>query len=207
MHPLNRGRTSPLIVMFLCIAAALVLLVIFIRIDSSGRGEPDSDRLPAVGKPLIGLRLEPLLGAAEPLAFDKVQGQITLINFWGTWCQPCHLEMPHILNLRDALKRHDDFALVSVSCGHDVQSENLEDLRHETDAFLEQKSYRLAVHTDPKGHTRRAILAAFGGDQGFVYPTTVLLDRQGIIRHVWPGYWRGIEQEMHRAATELLVNR
>ena len=40
---------------------------------------------------------------------------------------------------------------------------------------------------------------------GFGYPTTVLLDRSGIIRAVWVGYIPGSEREMETVVSKLLA--
>ena len=32
----------------------------------------------------------------KKLKFNKFEHQITLINFWSTWCVPCKEEMPSI---------------------------------------------------------------------------------------------------------------
>lgn len=30
-------------------------------------------------------------------------GQIVLLNFWGTWCPPCLVEIPHLIEVQDVL--------------------------------------------------------------------------------------------------------
>ena len=43
------------------------------------------------------------------------------------------------------------------------------------------------------------------GFQG--YPTTLVLDRQGIIRGMWVGYQRGYEQQIEKLVAELLAEK
>lgn len=38
---------------------------------------------------------------AEFLAFEKLKGEVVIINFWATWCPPCIAEMPSFQKLYD----------------------------------------------------------------------------------------------------------
>jgi thiol-disulfide isomerase/thioredoxin len=41
--------------------------------------------------------------AGRPHALADYRGQVLLVNFWATWCEPCRHEMPSIQRLRDRL--------------------------------------------------------------------------------------------------------
>ena len=57
---------------------------------------------------------------------------------------------------------------------------------------------------DPGGVTREAVGRAIGF-KGF--PTTLVLDRQGIIRGHWLGYEPGLETEMTALVDQLLTEK
>lgn len=48
--------------------------------------------------PPAALELKDLSGRVHRLA--DYRGQVVIINFWATWCEPCRAEMPSIAKLR-----------------------------------------------------------------------------------------------------------
>jgi cytochrome c biogenesis protein CcmG/thiol:disulfide interchange protein DsbE len=54
---------------------------------------------PLKGKPAPAFVLEDLNGKKVSLASYK--GKAVLINFWATWCAPCKIETPWIIELRN----------------------------------------------------------------------------------------------------------
>jgi cytochrome c biogenesis protein CcmG/thiol:disulfide interchange protein DsbE len=76
------------------------------RMDSTAQGEAATgavEVLPQnvsllIGKPAPGFTLEDLNGKKVSLASYK--GEAVLINFWATWCSPCKIETPWLIELR-----------------------------------------------------------------------------------------------------------
>ena len=54
---------------------------------------------PLMGKPAPEFTLEDLSGKKVSLASYK--GKAVLINFWATWCAPCKIETPWLIELRN----------------------------------------------------------------------------------------------------------
>src|SRR5579863_3898171 len=54
---------------------------------------------PLTGKPAPAFALEDLSGKKVSLASYK--GKAVLINFWATWCGPCKIETPWLVELRN----------------------------------------------------------------------------------------------------------
>jgi cytochrome c biogenesis protein CcmG/thiol:disulfide interchange protein DsbE len=65
--------------------------------DSNG-GAPEFVS-PLKGKPAPAFTLEDLSGKKVSLASYK--GKAVLINFWATWCGPCKIETPWLVELRN----------------------------------------------------------------------------------------------------------
>jgi peroxiredoxin len=67
------------------------------------------------------------------------RGQVVLINFWATWCEPCRQEMPSMNRLRDRLSGKP-FTVLAV---------NVDEPEARIRQFLRQTGLDLAVVLDP----------------------------------------------------------
>jgi thiol-disulfide isomerase/thioredoxin len=96
-----------------------------------------------------------------------LRGKVVLVDFWATWCQPCKKEMPGYQKLLDRYGPRG-FAVVGFKFDTMMDTEN--------PVLFAKKigvRYPLAVATDD-------LKQKFGGIEGL--PTTMLYDRQGILR-------------------------
>ena len=53
---------------------------------------------PAGIPPEFNQEIATLDGTKTTLA-QKYPGKVVLVNFWATWCQPCKLEIPYLIDL------------------------------------------------------------------------------------------------------------
>lgn len=44
----------------------------------------------------------------------RIDSEVTMINFWGTWCPPCLIELPEINNLIVNLEEQSDINIINV---------------------------------------------------------------------------------------------
>ena len=102
-----------------------------------------------------------------------LRGKVVLIDFWATWCQPCKKEMPGYQKLVDRYGSRG-FAVVGFKFDTMMDTE---------DPVLFAKKIR--VHY-PLAVATNDVKEKFGGIEGL--PTTLLYDRQGILRYKVVGF-------------------
>ena len=88
----RRRRLAPFIVPTLGLA---LVAIFFWGLQNS------TDDLPStrIGKPVPEFDLEPVLGREIGLSSDDLIGEVSLVNFFASWCVSCKLEHPVFLEL------------------------------------------------------------------------------------------------------------
>ena len=64
----------------------------------------NDDRLPStlIGKPIPEFALPPIEGRQDGLSSVDLEGQVSLVNVWASWCVPCRAENPLLVELAEA---------------------------------------------------------------------------------------------------------
>ncbi len=195
-------------VMMVLVLAAAVVFYWWSRPRQAGL---NPEQQPGVNQPLLFLSLQSLFEEGKSLSLDEISGRVVLLNFWGPWCGPCRKELPHLAEIHKRYAAKKDFLLLAVACPPGHLADDVRSLREEAAALLKSLQIELPVYYDPESQTRFALGAVLyppkaedkqSDIEGF--PTTVLLDRHGLIRAVWVGYRRGAETEMERYIDTLL---
>ncbi|MCY4610412.1 MAG: TlpA disulfide reductase family protein [Gammaproteobacteria bacterium] len=52
----------------------------------------------------------------QPWQLSQARGQVLLINFWATWCEPCRREMPALARLHEAMA-DENFQVIGIHVG------------------------------------------------------------------------------------------
>ena len=165
-----------------------------------GRGAPAPQQAPGIGGPAGRTPLatpQRRRPAGEP---GRPAGSVVLLSFWGTWCPPCLRELPHIATIYKNHQADADFQLLAVSCGGPGENETIDALRTATAARLKKMQITIPTYADLDEVTRTA-----AGVEG--YPTTLVLDRQGIVRGIWTSYDPGYGTEMEELIGRLLKEK
>lgn len=167
---------------------AIALLLVLALYLYSQEASSELERQEGVGVALPALELQPLTGNTPPLAPAELKGKVLLIAFWGPWCAQCRQELPRLADLAQELAEESDFRLVAISCGPGGPEE-LDALRSDTEAFLQQERLELPIYADPDQTTRKPFREAAHLQ---IFPTLYLVDRQGVIAGIWEGYRPGL---------------
>lgn len=161
---------------------------------------PNAETGAAIGKHLPGLRFAGAGGGTQELDLDALSEPIVIVNLWGTWCPPCRQELPEIAALQAKLDHGGQVRVLPISCGG-AGPDDLAEIRQQTEAYIHSTGLRVTSYYDPSGSARSRIFTATGRA---AFPTTILLDRERVIRGYWLGYQPGIGREAEELAKKLL---
>jgi peroxiredoxin len=59
--------------------------------------------------------------AGQSVKLSNLKGKVVLLDFWATWCPPCRVEVPDLLEIFRKFK-DKDFILISISLDRDLQA-------------------------------------------------------------------------------------
>ncbi|HVB55566.1 MAG TPA: TlpA disulfide reductase family protein [Candidatus Acidoferrales bacterium] len=100
------------------------------------------------------------------------KGKVVLVNFWATWCEPCQIEIPWMMEFQTKYGPRG-FTILGVSMdeeGKKAVAPFLEKSRFDLDGQKQAMNYPILLGND-------AIAAKFGGILGL--PTSMLISRDG----------------------------
>jgi thiol-disulfide isomerase/thioredoxin len=141
-----------------------------------------------IGKPAPELAKIKGWKNGEPTTLAALKGKVVILDFWGYWCGPCVHSMPELMALHD---KYNDKGLVIVAV-HDDSAESIADMDHRLEKARSEiwggRDLPFLVALDGGGETQvegrkgkasGATTAAYGINS---FPTTVLIDRDGIVQ-------------------------
>jgi peroxiredoxin len=59
--------------------------------------------------------------AGQVVKLSGLKGKVVLLDFWATWCPPCRVEIPNLLDVYKQFK-DEKFVLISVSLDRDIDA-------------------------------------------------------------------------------------
>jgi len=110
-------------------------------------------------KPIPPFTLKTIDG--RTVTSESLKGKIVVINFWGTWCGECRLEMPELEKFYEKYKANPNVVFLALSYDDSVDQAR---------AFIKEKKYTFPVLMDADYVSGTSVRA---------YPTTWFIDREG----------------------------
>src|SRR5665213_1095488 len=108
---------------------------------------------------------------AESLDLSKFRGKVVYLDFWASWCTPCHLSVPWMNDIQASYGAN----------GLVILAVNLDRDRAKADEFLAASRGQLKILYDPKGD----IAKQFNFKD---MPTAILIGRDGKVHAVHSGF-------------------
>jgi len=138
-----------------------------------------------IGKPAPDFTLKNMQG--QNINLTEQRGSIILINFWASWCGPCRKEMPVLQTLQD---KYQDL-------GVQVWGINVEQENQAGRDFLANLDLSFSIFFDETNKLSQTY-------QVEAMPTTVIVDRDGVVRYVFRGFKDGYGKKYAKAIKKLI---
>lgn len=162
------------------LGAVLILIVLALGVYQWTRGD-ESDNpsnnndggsqsvdAPAVGRPAPDFTLQTFTG--EEVTLDDQRGKVVILNFWGSWCEPCKKEMPAFQRYWESAP--DDVVLIGVGGKQDSEERSRE--------FAESFGITYPIGRDSGGERVASGTIATDYTVTF-YPMTYVIGPDGVI--------------------------
>ncbi|MFK7835459.1 MAG: DsbE family thiol:disulfide interchange protein [Sulfitobacter sp.] len=130
------AKISPLML------APPLVFAAFVALAAVGMFRDDPDGLPStlVGRQAPGVPEKALEGFPQATAEMLTSGEVTLVNFWASWCPPCRAEHPKLLEMQA-----EGMKIVGINI-RDTQANAGKYLTDDENPFI-------GVGFDPRGRT------------------------------------------------------
>lgn len=119
---------------------------------------------------------------------QALQGEVVYLDFWASWCIPCIRSFPFMNQLEHDLKGE----------GLRVVGVNLDENPADARKFLEKYPVNFSIVTDPEKQCAQDFNV-------FAMPSSYLIDRKGVVRHVHHGFRSEETQKLRLLIEELLA--
>lgn len=121
------------------------------------------------------------------LRLEEYRGQVVLLNFWASWCGPCRQEMPILDRIH---QRYEDtgFAVLGVNVeGEIAPAQKIVDMTNVTFPILIDEGQAVSELYELEA-----------------MPSTLVIDRNGVVRYVHLGYKAGDEAKYIEVVKSLI---
>ena len=129
----------------------------------------------------------PVLGEASSLSLAATHGRVRYVDFWASWCAPCRVSIPRIVELQEELGG-ERFEVIAITV-----DERVDDAVN----FLERYPVNYRVLSDPEG----VVAAAYDLR---TMPMSFVLDADGVVTLTHEGFRPGDMQAIRAHIIALL---
>jgi cytochrome c biogenesis protein CcmG/thiol:disulfide interchange protein DsbE len=154
-------------------------MVVFLAVGLNRN--PQEIPSPLIGRPAPVVQL-PSLGDLQNVSAAQFKGQLTLVNFWATWCAGCKEEHPILM----ALARQPGLQMLGINY-KELQASELSGQAPQSPESLQKATLRSQAWLQKNGQAFGQNLMDMEGRVGMDFglyglPETYLIDRDGVVR-------------------------
>jgi cytochrome c biogenesis protein CcmG, thiol:disulfide interchange protein DsbE len=115
----------------------------------------------------------------KKISLSQYAGKVVVLDFWATWCPPCRMSIPELVNLQDKY-RENGLVILGIS----VDSAGTK-TAYLSDFMEKYKINYTILRADEK------ITGKYFGDSEFSIPTLFIVNREGMVVDIYSGYSPG----------------
>jgi cytochrome c biogenesis protein CcmG, thiol:disulfide interchange protein DsbE len=174
------------------IASRVFLLAFALPLAACGGAERGAETGPAtglVGSPAPAFQVTAVTPPKGPIALNDLHGQVVLLDFWGTFCEPCKKSFPKFEELN---KKYGSSGLRVIGISEDEPED-----KDKIPAFGQTYGAKFSLAWDED----RVIAKRYNPE---TMPSSYLIDKNGIVRFVHVGFHDGEEAEVESEVRGLL---
>jgi cytochrome c biogenesis protein CcmG, thiol:disulfide interchange protein DsbE len=158
--------------------------------DGSGKGsESGGSDNALVGNPAPDFNVKAVAGGSGSVSLKALRGKVVLVDFWGTFCEPCKKSFP---KLQDLHTKYAASGLKIVGI-----SEDDSDDKDKIPAFAGTYGAKFTLGWDED----KSIAKSYKPP---TMPSSFIIDKKGVVRYAHVGFHDGEEVEVEKEIKELL---
>jgi cytochrome c biogenesis protein CcmG, thiol:disulfide interchange protein DsbE len=143
-----------------------------------------------VGNPAPDFSVKALVGGKGTVSLKSLRGKVVLVDFWGTFCEPCKKSFP---KLQDLNTKYASSGLQIVGI-----SEDEVDDKDKIPGFADTYGAKFTLGWDEDKSVAKSYKPQ-------TMPSSFLIDRKGVVRYAHVGFHDGEEVEVEKEIKELLA--
>ncbi len=178
------SSTSSTVRRFASLAAITALSFSAFGCGGGGAADASGTNHPLMGKPAPEISAEYVTGDG-PKSIKDAAGKVLVLDFWGTFCEPCKKSFPKYQELVDQFGGDAAVLAASVDDPADKKKEAVE-------GFAKENHAKFAIVWDKEHKAAKA----YGVDSLNSMPVSFVIDKGGVVRHVHVGYHDGEDSQI-----------
>jgi peroxiredoxin len=143
-----------------------------------------------VGNPAPDFAVKAITGGSGTVSLKSLRGKVVLVDFWGTFCEPCKKSFPKLQDLNTKYAA-SGFRIVGIS-------EDESDDKDKIPGFASSYGAKFTLGWDED----KSIAKNYKPN---TMPSSYIIDKKGVVRFVHVGFHDGEEVEIEKEVKGLLA--
>ena len=99
---------------WIALSVAVVVLLFAVMLATLVGGDPEAEaaRSQLLDDPVPAFSVRTPEG--EAISHDDLEGRAVIVNFWNSWCLPCHQELPALITFYERHADDPDFLMLGI---------------------------------------------------------------------------------------------